>query len=345
MSRNHINNEIKPRKTRNYITKETIRNFLHLLRLEKKQSEIMSALNLSRSTVNRMTQRAINGDFDEDKKIISTEERKRGPKKDISLRTDAINLELAINSCTTLNSISLNLKNNRSITTSLATISRNIKSMGFTRKIISKIPISRNSDANKTTRYIYANLIREISDNELIFLDESGFNLHLTRKYGYSKKNCKAYTTVPNSKGANVSFLCSISIEGIYCFRIKVGSFKSSDMLDFISNELPLLTNRIVKHIVLDNASIHKTNDVVRAFAQRGYILHFLPPYSPHLNPIEEFFSAFKSKFVNMGPCRNLEAIANRINEIANSNRFEMVGFYKHMRDWVEKSILREDLI
>ncbi|KAG0441678.1 hypothetical protein DMUE_0867 [Dictyocoela muelleri] len=110
MPRNTEKREMPPRKSRSYVSKETIKNFLHLLQSEKKQKEIMFALNLSRSSVNRLTQRFLNGDFEEGKKIISSEEKKRGAKKDISSRTSAINVELAINPCTTLESINLNLK-------------------------------------------------------------------------------------------------------------------------------------------------------------------------------------------------------------------------------------------
>ncbi|KAG0438894.1 hypothetical protein DMUE_2809 [Dictyocoela muelleri] len=219
MTEQNSNCENQQRKERKYITKETIKSFLRFIRLEKKQCEMMTLMNLSRSTIQRMTRKFLNGDFDDEKNLISSEENKRGIKKDITLRKNAINLELSINPCTTLQTLSLNLENNRAINVSLSSLCRNIKSMNYTRKIISKIPSSRNSDENKTRRVIYANLINNISDNDLIFLDESGFNLHLTPNYGYSQKNTKAYTTVPNSKGTNVSFLCTISNNGLYCYK------------------------------------------------------------------------------------------------------------------------------
>ncbi|KAG0435081.1 hypothetical protein DMUE_4896 [Dictyocoela muelleri] len=345
MSEPRNNNENSQRKKRVYVTKETIKNFIRLLCLEKKQSEMMSLMDLSKSTIQRLTRRFYNGDFGVEGNIISSEDKKRGKKKDTSIRTNFINLELSTNPCTTLRSLSLNLENNRDINNSLSTLHRGIKSMNYSRKIITKIPSSRNSDANKTQRVIYANLISNISDNDLIFLDESGFNLHLTLNYGYSPKNIKAYTTVPNSKGTNVSFMCTISNNGIYRYKIKIGSFKSTDLLDFINNDIPLLTNNSIKHIIMDNASIHKTQEVALAFAQRGYIVHFLPPYSPHLNPIEEFFSAFKSKFLRRERCNNLQEIVSTIYSIANTETFEMKGYFKHMREWIEKSLMREDLI
>ena len=46
--------------------------------------------------------------------------------------------------------------------------------------------------------------------------------------------------------------------------------------------------------VVLDNASIHHVDEVVKAIEDVGAIVHFLPPYSPDLNPVEEAFSKAK---------------------------------------------------
>jgi len=46
--------------------------------------------------------------------------------------------------------------------------------------------------------------------------------------------------------------------------------------------------------LVMDNAPIHKSEQLAQMCRERGVILEFLPPYSPDLNPIEEAFSAIK---------------------------------------------------
>ena len=47
--------------------------------------------------------------------------------------------------------------------------------------------------------------------------------------------------------------------------------------------------------VILDNASIHHTDDVIQLLQNTGALVLFLPPYSPDLNPIEEAFSKLKS--------------------------------------------------
>ena len=53
-----------------------------------------------------------------------------------------------------------------------------------------------------------------------------------------------------------------------------------------------------ISHLQLFNGrnphSVHHIDDAVRATDDIGAIVHFLPPYSPDLSPIEELFSKVK---------------------------------------------------
>ncbi|KAI8888416.1 hypothetical protein K501DRAFT_141539, partial [Backusella circina FSU 941] len=69
-------------------------------------------------------------------------------------------------------------------------------------------------------------------------------------------------------------------------------------------------------YIVIDNATIHKTPDVLQAIRDNGHIPLFLPPYSPFLNPIEECWSKIKTK-VRKSPLQKNEILATRIQEAA----------------------------
>ena len=47
--------------------------------------------------------------------------------------------------------------------------------------------------------------------------------------------------------------------------------------------------------VVMDNLSSHKVSGVRLAIETAGARLAYLPPYSPDLNPIEQFFSKLKA--------------------------------------------------
>ena len=46
--------------------------------------------------------------------------------------------------------------------------------------------------------------------------------------------------------------------------------------------------------MVMDNASFHRSERILQMCADAGVKLIYLPPYSPDLNPIEEFFAELK---------------------------------------------------
>ncbi len=47
--------------------------------------------------------------------------------------------------------------------------------------------------------------------------------------------------------------------------------------------------------IVMNNATFHKRKDMADAIEKEVYILEYLPPYSPDLNPIEHKWFAAKA--------------------------------------------------
>ena len=49
--------------------------------------------------------------------------------------------------------------------------------------------------------------------------------------------------------------------------------------------------------ILMDNASIHKGDDVAKVFREKGFIRLYVPPYSPWFNPIEGCFSIVKRRY------------------------------------------------
>ena len=51
--------------------------------------------------------------------------------------------------------------------------------------------------------------------------------------------------------------------------------------------------------LILDNAAFHKANSTRAIVEQAGCHLLFLPPYSPHLNPIEKLWANLKRHWQN----------------------------------------------
>ena len=134
-----------------------------------------------------------------------------------------------------------------------------------------------------------------------IFIDETGADRrNLLRKYGYSLRGMPAVSKSLFYRGERVSAITCMSINGILDAKIVHETSDGETFYDFIlTHLLPFLMpfNGMNPHsvVVLDNCSIHHYTEVVATLNEIGVLVHFLPPYSPDLNPIEEAFSKVKT--------------------------------------------------
>lgn len=92
--------------------------------------------------------------------------------------------------------------------------------------------------------------------------------------------------------------------EGIIASRVVEGSFTRELFLKFLHDNLLPCTNPYPAPrsiIVLDNARIHHSKEVVDLIESYGCCVEYLPPYSPDLNPIEQAWSVIKSYLRRIG--------------------------------------------
>ncbi|OED50999.1 DDE endonuclease [Endozoicomonas sp. (ex Bugula neritina AB1)] len=61
-------------------------------------------------------------------------------------------------------------------------------------------------------------------------------------------------------------------------------------IIDFFKKVRSAYASMTVIHMVLDGAGYHRSKEVVEAAKKLGIKLHYLPPYSPNLNPIERLW-------------------------------------------------------
>ena len=87
-----------------------------------------------------------------------------------------------------------------------------------------------------------------------------------------------------------------MSEEGVVRHRIEGVSVKAENFLRFLTDLLLLLEQPSV--IVMDNVSFHHGDVVVNTIHEHGHDVLYTPPYSPFLNPIEDFFHLIKGTYL-----------------------------------------------
>ncbi len=134
----------------------------------------------------------------------------------------------------------------------------------------------------------------------MIFLDESGINLALTRLYARAPRGERAVGSVPQSYGQNYTVLAALDRSGIRAAMLVAGAANGAVFLTFVKKVLaPKLRRRDI--VVLDNLPVHKVAGVAEAIEAVGAELRYLPPYSPDYNPTEKVWSKMKAELRGMG--------------------------------------------
>ena len=132
--------------------------------------------------------------------------------------------------------------------------------------------------------------------DQVVFVDESANNERTGwRKYGWSPRGAPCYTDQPVKRSERWSILPCITIDGyLPGTLIFQGAVNAEMFMDWLA-EVVLPQLRPGTILVMDNASIHRTEGMVELVHSFGVYLEYLPPYSPDFNPIELSFSTMKA--------------------------------------------------
>ncbi|GAA6071274.1 uncharacterized protein LOC113635738 [Tachysurus ichikawai] len=123
----------------------------------------------------------------------------------------------------------------------------------------------------------------------------------------------RAIVGVPGQRGGNVTLCAAISNRGVLHHHATLGPYNTEHFLTFLGGLRDVLLERehqdyqqavhAVYVVVWDNVSFHWSVRVREWFNINQQFLNvFLSPYSPFLNPIEEFFSACRWKVYDRNP-------------------------------------------
>ncbi len=149
-------------------------------------------------------------------------------------------------------------------------------------------PSERNSPFNIKARAEYSVMASKWLNDQIVFIDEKGFDLHSIRNRGRSVIGKKALIYAPTCQGAHISVCAALSSKyGIMAYHIIYGTFRKEEYLEFLSKLFlhPAFAHSTMR-LIMDNGPAHIPY-AIKEYIENQNILHhciYLPPYSPHLN-------------------------------------------------------------
>ena len=171
-------------------------------------------------------------------------------------------------------------------------------------------------------------LISGFKASSLVFLDESGCNTDMTRRYAYSLGGSRAVDSAPLSKPKNTTILSSIQLDGTLRYTTFSGGTTVEKFKRYLENDLlPYLNRNSV--LVMDNMRSHHAKAVKDLLDSSGIRYIYLPPYSPDLNPIEKLWSKVKA-LLRKFKARTLDALPNAIQHaFQNVSPSDCLGWFR----------------
>jgi transposase len=164
---------------------------------------------------------------------------------------------------------------------------------------------------------------------KLKFIDETGVNLGMTRRFGRAAPGQRVQDAAPKNTGRNVTVIGSLSCYGLDAVMTVEGATDAAVFRAYVSQVL-VPTLRPGDIVVMDNLSAHKVTGIEEAITGCGAELIYLPPYSPDCSPIESCWSKLKTKLRSLKARTREEldeAIRRAINTISNS---DARGWFAH---------------
>lgn len=124
-------------------------------------------------------------------------------------------------------------------------------------------------------------------------MDETGIDNYLYREYGWAERGKPVMGAINGRKFRRTGIVAAQMGKSIVA-PLQYDGTMDSILFEawFTSCLLPNLPTGTV--IIMDNASFHRKSMLLPLAQGAGHRLIFLPPYSPDLNPIENFWAWLK---------------------------------------------------
>lgn len=126
-----------------------------------------------------------------------------------------------------------------------------------------------------------------------MFIDETWIKTNMAPLRGWGAKGKRLPGFAPHGHWRTLTFVGALRHDGLAAPCVFDGPINGTCFRAYVEQVL-LPTLKPGDIVVMDNLGSHKSSAVKQMIRSAGARLHYLPPYSPDLNPIEQTFAKIK---------------------------------------------------
>lgn len=175
-------------------------------------------------------------------------------------------------------------------TYSISGMTKWLQANGFRYKKPHGVPAKADDEKQSAFIDYYESLKNSLSHEEALYFVDSSHPQHQTRlAYGWIAKGIRKAEKMTACQ-KRINLIGAINLAGHEIEYQKVDWVNARSINAFLQQLVDANPSAKCIHIIWDNAGYHRSQEVV-AFAEKNNIkIHYLPPYSPNLNPIERLW-------------------------------------------------------
>jgi transposase len=195
-------------------------------------------------------------------------------------------------------------------------VGRYLANWGFTPQVPARRALERDPEAVKEwLEKRYPKIVRKARRDGgiILWLDETGFRSECSHGRSYSPRGVTPIREV-TGKRFGTNMIAVIANDGSLRWHMFDGRFNQFVFIDFLELLLKHHADRKI-HLILDGHPSHRSKLVMAWVAERKQRieLHFLPGYSPELNPVELLNHDVKANAVGRKRPRTLSEMKESI--------------------------------
>jgi transposase len=170
---------------------------------------------------------------------------------------------------------------------------------GFSYKKPKETPAK--ADPVKKMEFIkmYEQLLNTTPEDEpIVFMDSVHPTMATKVSYGWIRTGTDKLIAASASR-TRVNLTGAVNLETMTIINQDYETINGDSTIDFLKKIKDSYPNAGCIHIILDQSGYHKKQEVLDWAAKSRIKLHFLPPYSPNLNPIERLWKLMNEEVRN----------------------------------------------
>lgn len=190
----------------------------------------------------------------------------------------------------TLEELQERLRERAQAAASLPTVCRALQKLKLKRK--KKKFFARERDPKERGKFLQK--VQAWEPHKVIFIDEMGVNINMTRLYARAPADTQVVEPLPGSTPARVSVAGALNHRKLLATCALEGAFDGDAFAAFVQ-QMVVPRLKPGDRVIFDNVALHKSPGVKSAIESAGARLLPLPVYSPDLDPLEPCWSKIKT--------------------------------------------------